>query len=217
MLNGNVILFIQTYIRNENRKWNLTSESVGNLSLICKWGCDGTSGQSTYKQIFSNDDDGSKSDSDVFFTSLVPLQIVSANNNIVLWKNPWPSSPRFYRPISMQFLHVLQFSVIWPHCAPDEVWKSWRWLGLRNPRCKLSSWSRSVERVLDSRWHSPVWWGSESCNRPSQTTQILDRRLQVGLSVLKAVRLDIPVALGANEMSILMAGETRGFPSPGKG
>lgn len=51
---------------------SLASENVRNLNLICKWGCDGTSGQNMYKQKFS-DDDGSKSDANIFFTSLVPL------------------------------------------------------------------------------------------------------------------------------------------------
>lgn len=83
-------------------------ESVRNLNLICKWGCDGTSGQNAYKQRFS-DDDGSKSDANIFFTSLVPLQLISVDqetkNTLVVWKNPRPSSPRFCRPIRIQFLH----------------------------------------------------------------------------------------------------------------
>jgi len=87
---------------------SLASENVRNLNLICKWGCDGSSGQSMYKQKFS-DDDGSKSDSNIFFTSLVPLQLVSINQvtnaEIIVWKNPRPSSPRFCRPIRIQFLH----------------------------------------------------------------------------------------------------------------
>ena len=45
----------------------------------------------------------------MFVTSLVPLQIVFAdaidNHNVVLWKNPRPSSPRFCRPMKLQFLH----------------------------------------------------------------------------------------------------------------
>lgn len=86
---------------------SLASENVRNLNLICKWGCDGTSGQNMYKQKFS-DDDGSKSDANVFFTSLVLLQLISIDETtkaeIVIWKNPRPS-PRFCRPIRIQFLH----------------------------------------------------------------------------------------------------------------
>lgn len=87
---------------------SLSKESVRNLSLICKWGCDGTSGESTYKQRFT-DDDGSKSDAHIFFTSLVPLQLISVDeetqNTTIVWKNPRPSSTRFCRPIRIQFLH----------------------------------------------------------------------------------------------------------------
>lgn len=39
---------------------SLTPANVCNLNLICKWGCDGTSGESTHKQKYTNDD-GSKS------------------------------------------------------------------------------------------------------------------------------------------------------------
>ena len=78
------------------------------FQLICKWGCDGTSGQSMFKQKF-HDDDGTKTDANMFVTSLVPLQLVFAdaidNHNRLLWKNPRPSSPRFCRPIKIQFLH----------------------------------------------------------------------------------------------------------------
>ena len=48
------------------------------FQLICKWGCDGTSGQSTFKQKF-HDDDGTKTDANMFVTSLVPLQLVFAD------------------------------------------------------------------------------------------------------------------------------------------
>lgn len=75
---------------------SLSSEKLSNLNLICKWGCDGSSGQSIYKQKFS-DDDGSKSDANIFLTSFVPLQLISENEvtnaKIIVWKNPRPSSP----------------------------------------------------------------------------------------------------------------------------
>lgn len=79
-----------------------------NANLICKWGCDGSSGQSLYKQKFQDD---SNSDANIFLTSLVPLQLTFFDSesidsdNKILWKNPRPSSPRFCRPIKMQFLH----------------------------------------------------------------------------------------------------------------
>lgn len=80
---------------------SLTSENVRNLNLIYKWSCD-SSGQNMYKQKFSGND-GSKLDSNIFFTSLVSLQFISVdqvtNIKIIVWKNPRLSSPRFCRPI----------------------------------------------------------------------------------------------------------------------
>lgn len=83
----------------------LTQDNVRKMDLICKWGCDGSSGQSEYKQTFSDD---SKSDAHVFFTSVVPLQLAcydeQSKEEIIVWKNPRPSSPRFCRPLRLLFL-----------------------------------------------------------------------------------------------------------------
>lgn len=83
----------------------LDPKITSNLRCIFKWGCDGSSGQSEYKQKFSNEN---SSDSHIFLTSLVPLEIIGRDNDtkkeIVVWKNPRPSSPRFCRPIRVQFL-----------------------------------------------------------------------------------------------------------------
>ncbi|XP_024875226.1 uncharacterized protein LOC112456728 [Temnothorax curvispinosus] len=85
---------------------SLLQETVKHMNLICKWGCDGSSGQSEYKQKFANEN---SSDEHVFLTSLVPLQLLfvdcKSDSKIVIWKNPRPSSPRFCRPIRLQFLH----------------------------------------------------------------------------------------------------------------
>lgn len=79
----------------------LSDEQILNLKLICKWGCDG-SGQKEYKQIFQ---DKLSSDSNAFITSMVPLQLVVNNeNNVIIWQNPRTSSPRFCRPIKLQFV-----------------------------------------------------------------------------------------------------------------
>ena len=68
-----------------------------------KWGCDGSTGQQ-YKHVFN---DENSSDTTVFFTSMAPLQLSAVNETkeeIVVWKNPKPSSSRFCRPIRLQFL-----------------------------------------------------------------------------------------------------------------
>lgn len=71
------------------------------LTLISKWGCDGSQ-QSQFKQKQQSDTD---SDSNIFQSCFVPLQLVYGNNNEkVLWNNPTPSSPRFCRPIRFRFI-----------------------------------------------------------------------------------------------------------------
>lgn len=48
-------------------------------------------------------------DANIFFTSVVPLQLKATdkvtNAITVIWKNPRPSSPRFCRPVKIQFVH----------------------------------------------------------------------------------------------------------------
>lgn len=64
------------------------------LSLISKWGFDGSSSHTQYKQSFISEDDKY-----MFLTSFVPLRLIcETNKNIVVWNNPHPPSPRYCRP-----------------------------------------------------------------------------------------------------------------------
>ena len=83
----------------------LSLEELNHLELICKWGCDGSSGRSKYKQTLISENGEEIDDSSIFFTSLVPLQLITrrGNSTIVVWKNPLPSSTRFCRPIKLNF------------------------------------------------------------------------------------------------------------------
>jgi hypothetical protein len=65
------------------------------LSLICKWGCDGSQ-QAQHKQTFQNDSD---SDAYIFQSSFIPLQLICGTNNKLIWQNPTPSSPRYCCPM----------------------------------------------------------------------------------------------------------------------
>lgn len=82
----------------------LTPSQCNNLTLICKWGFDGASGQASYN-LKTNDPD--LDDRATFMTSLVPLQMYTFSENsqqkIIVWQNPRPSSPRFYRPLQFSF------------------------------------------------------------------------------------------------------------------
>lgn len=85
---------------------SLNSCSNVNLVLICKWGLDGSSGQSEYKQKF---DKTGSSDSSIVLTSLVPIRLIyrteTNKNNQIIWQNVRTSSPRFCRPLKLQFIH----------------------------------------------------------------------------------------------------------------
>lgn len=63
------------------------------------WGFDGTTGQSAYKQTFSDSNDDEHC---LFATTYIPLRI-KIDDGYVLWINPNPQSFRFCRPIRIQY------------------------------------------------------------------------------------------------------------------
>ncbi|XP_048005624.1 uncharacterized protein LOC125241277 [Leguminivora glycinivorella] len=80
-------------------------EVIGNLPsstslrLISKWGCDESSGHSTYKQKFT---DNASTDQYLFVFSFVPLRLLDDENKVI-WQNPRPSSTMYCRPIKFIF------------------------------------------------------------------------------------------------------------------
>ncbi|XP_067635469.1 zinc finger protein 91-like [Eurosta solidaginis] len=70
------------------------------LALITKWGCDGSSGQSAYKQRI-NVDDETITDSNMFMASIVPLRLKDEASEY--WKNSRPSSTILCRPILFKY------------------------------------------------------------------------------------------------------------------
>lgn len=77
---------------------SLHDEDLSQITLYTKWGFDGSSGHSSYKQAFHGFD---ASDSAVFITSIVPLKLIC--NGKTIWKNPRPSSTRYCRPLKIEF------------------------------------------------------------------------------------------------------------------
>lgn len=63
-------------------------------TLISKWGCDGRSEHSTYKQRFENK---TATDEFLFVYSFFHLRLIE--NDIVIWQNPRPSFIFYYHPI----------------------------------------------------------------------------------------------------------------------
>lgn len=76
----------------------LSEEQSSNVVFFVKWGFDGSSGHSQYKQRCQDQD---LDDSHVFLTSMVPLKITAGSK--IIWENDRPSSPRYCRPIRLQF------------------------------------------------------------------------------------------------------------------
>lgn len=72
------------------------------LTLISKWGFDGSSSHTQYMQKFVSD---TSDDKYMFLSSLVPLRLIAEEDEktVVLWQNPRPSSPRYCRPIKLQY------------------------------------------------------------------------------------------------------------------
>lgn len=77
---------------------NIFSNST-NLKLQCKWGFDGSSGHSVYKQKF---EDLNSSDEYMFLVAFVPLKLIDDNGKII-WNNPKSSSTLYCRPIKFIF------------------------------------------------------------------------------------------------------------------
>ena len=64
------------------------------LLLYSKWGCDGSSGQSQYKQKLPEESE-LISNANLFTSSLVPIKLIDKVTGAVVWQNPAPSSVRF--------------------------------------------------------------------------------------------------------------------------
>jgi len=83
---------------------SLLKDSTG-IMLICKWGMDGSSGHSNYKQLFQ--EAKPSRDSSLLMESLVPLGVVaksiSTGEPLDLWVNSRTSSTRFCIPMGLFF------------------------------------------------------------------------------------------------------------------
>lgn len=77
----------------------MNSDELENMCLISKWGFDGSSGHSSYKQAFYG---SGASDAAVFITCFVPLRLISGSK--IIWQNPRPSSTRYCRPLKIEFI-----------------------------------------------------------------------------------------------------------------
>lgn len=74
------------------------------FEMTYKWGFDGSSNHSIYKQRFQESCDAA--DSDLFLTSIVPLKLIAKTEvgEEIVWMNPRASSTRFCVPVKFQFI-----------------------------------------------------------------------------------------------------------------
>lgn len=71
------------------------------FTLQCKWGFDGASGLSQYKQKYKIE---SSNDSSIFFSSFVPLRLIDDwSTEEIIWDNDRPGSSSWCRPLHLQF------------------------------------------------------------------------------------------------------------------
>lgn len=89
---------VQRLIEAQSEVINSVLPTNSSFTLVSKWGGDGSSGHSTYKQRFENDED---TDEFLFVFSLVPLRLHDGHN--IIWQNPRPSSTIYCRPIKFIF------------------------------------------------------------------------------------------------------------------
>lgn len=82
------------------------------MILTCKYGFDGSSGHSLYKQKFHDPD---MTDEFVYFIAMCPLKLSDRQTKKVLWCNPRTSSTLFCRPIKFLFAKETSTLVIEEH------------------------------------------------------------------------------------------------------
>lgn len=78
---------------------DFSNESFKKMILKLKYGFDGTHCE-TYNQRW---EDNTNSDSHIFCSSIVPIELCDAETHVALWKNPKPSSVKLCRPIRLLF------------------------------------------------------------------------------------------------------------------
>ena len=100
------------------------SSAISQVTLICKWGCDGSSGYSDFmykpnkEESLASEDEGASTEEyekedieinvsmqNLFIMSLVPLRLIKTDDEkTILWENPRPSSTQWCRCIRMLYM-----------------------------------------------------------------------------------------------------------------
>jgi hypothetical protein len=90
---------------------SIGNEALKNLTIIFKWGVDGSGGQCRYKQKWNEDE---LDDGNMLTTSMVPLQLYGfyGDKKTIIWQNPRPSSTSYCRPIRFRFTKETDNSIL---------------------------------------------------------------------------------------------------------
>lgn len=84
------------------------------LTLLCSWGMDGSTGYSQYHQALP---EGCQDDSDIFSSTMTPIQLcITEDKKHILWYNPMPQSIRFCRPIFLDFVKESKHIILKTKC-----------------------------------------------------------------------------------------------------
>lgn len=82
----------------------LSNNQLENIYLISKWGCDETSGQAEYKQLFQ---DETVTASSIFLITIAPIQLevdnIDSSGKTIVWRDPTACSSRSCRPLKLLF------------------------------------------------------------------------------------------------------------------
>ena len=93
-------------------------EKFQKIEFFCKWGGDGSSGQSQYMQLFKAakqpqsesievPEEENFSEQNLFLFSMVPLRLfgtTATNEKVIFWENTKPSSTKFCRPLKFKYI-----------------------------------------------------------------------------------------------------------------
>lgn len=71
------------------------------LQLITKYGIDGSGDQALYSMKYDQQVHSDVSETSIVPSFICPIRLIFKDNSIILWQNPAPSSPFYYRPLKV--------------------------------------------------------------------------------------------------------------------
>lgn len=159
------------------------------LFLISKWGMDGSSGHSQYKQNFLENDKAT--DQSLVCTSMVPIKLFVRKGDVPLneevntlseedlslviedtvWQNPKPSSTRYCRPIKFEFAKETAEYTQQEYAKIKEEIQN-----LESTMVKIGDSACSITHILELTMVDGKVCYALSCNKSSATCNICNTK-----------------------------------------